>query len=589
MILIISILQIAFNITQIPLAAAEINAPGRGAQFWNGVRWDNVAAPQIPQGSTYGYTAYSRFEWDEIEPSQGVYNLYGSYPSLEFWIRYSADRGMAFAFGGVMSVCDGCGNTAYPDGSGVSLYPYYLHQMMQAEAVKDWKAGNIWIPNWNSPAYLARYKALYDTIAGMIATKSYVPTVGPNAGKVVRYKDVIDYVDIRGFGNFGEWHNYPYWQQQPTGTKATAQTLKSIVDISISAFPNNQLVIIGNAFDNGNASQISPELGYYVLTKRTPYGMIGWRRDNIGGTGDDNYLAKNTNTWNGFRLDTAITNRWKYAMITGEPLNGNGTCCPLYYDIRREIGLYHYAGFGNGNYGGNTQAVWDTMTNAFKLTGHRYQLSGSIDSILYKKSTFNIKLKCNNIGASPIYQKRWKVRYHLVNSVGVKVQTFTSAIDLYLLFGEVAYDERFTLGDIPEGFYKLNIIVEDTTGFFQPMPLPITNRNADGSYTVATLPVKNPNILPIREWEPPIDRRVKALTIHPNPAYRDLQVALPYYIQRPIFLELYDVQSRLLRKTKVMAERLTYDIGDLQAGVYILKIYNGLGIIQTTEKIIKWR
>lgn len=494
-----------FSFTNKPFTDPEMNAPGRGAQWWNNVKWNNVDAPQIPLGTTTAQVAYVRFEWDQMETGMNQYTFTGPFPSLEYHIKYYIDMGMLFAFGGVMSVCDGCGNTPYPDGSGVSLYPYYLHQMMQAEPVPDWKTGNIWIPNWNSPSYLARWKALNDTIARFIENGSYVAKTGPWVGKTVRYKDVLDFVDIRGYGNFGEWHNYPYWRSTPVGAKATTATLKQIIDVTVNAFPNNQLVIIGNAFDAGNASEISSEVGVYALTKRNTYGNIGWRRDNIGGVGDDNYLAKNSNVYNGFRLDTAITNRWKTAMITGEPLNGGGTCCPLYYDIRREIGLYHYAGFGNGNYGGNTQAVWDTMTNAFKLTGFRYNLNGgSMNTVLAPGQNFNVTLNWRNVGAAPSYQKRWRVKYLLRNSSNAVVASWNSKFNTYLYLPDIkdsTISENFLLpANIPVGSnYKLDLLIQDTTGVCSGLQLALNSplRNSDGSYTLRSniavstaLPVK---------------------------------------------------------------------------------------------------
>lgn len=569
--------QMPLDITHLP---GDFNAPGRGAQYWNGTPWDGIQAPTI-NGSATGFTGYVRLEWDDVEPTKDNYKLTGPYPSLEFWIRRCIDRGEAFAFGGVMTVCDGCGNTSYDGGR--SLYPLYLHQMMQAEAVKDWRtSGGYWIPNWNSPSYLARFQALNDTIAKFVKNGIYTT----NKGRVVRYKDVLDYVDVRGYGNFGEWHNWPYDGEMPIATKPTAQTLKNIIDVTVKAFPDAPLVIVAGVYSPLGSSANPPEAGYYALTASNNYGKIGWRRDNIGGPGDDAYLVNNTSSYNGMRFDTAVVYRWKYAMITGEPLNGNGTCCPLYYDIRREIKLYHYAGFGNGNYGSGTS--WDTIRKAFALTGYRYQLSGSVDSILYNTTSFNIRMNWKNTGATPMYQKRWRVKYNLVNSAGVTVQRFTSKADLYLLM-DGSYSEAFMVNVPATGTYKLSLTVEDTTGYFNPLPLNINTRNADGSYTVATVQVKNPQALPITDpYVRPI-RNNAVIKIYPNPVNTELNVELAKNTSKPVSVDIYDVTGRLIMQQTNYSDNFKINTSQLKDGIYIFKLYNRYNIIQTIEKLVKWR
>ena len=81
---------------------------------------------------------------------------------------------------------------------GIAAYPEYMHQLMQSESTTDWKSGSSWIPNYNSNYYLGRLLALNQALNNHIETASY---------NGIRYKDVIQFIDIRGYGSWGEWHS----------------------------------------------------------------------------------------------------------------------------------------------------------------------------------------------------------------------------------------------------------------------------------------------------------------------------------------------------------------------------------------------
>jgi hypothetical protein len=397
-----------------------------------------------------------------------------------------------------MTVCEGC-DKPWPNGQRAS-YPYYLHELMQTEPAtsRDWYSSyGYWVPNWNSNYYLERFEALLDTVARFIDAGSYIPTRGPNTGKRVAYKNVINYVDIRGYGNYGEWHNYPYHNTIPEGRAATPATLKRIIDAHINAFPQYPLVSVIGIFNEKESSYVPPEVSYYALTAGNAYGKIGWRRDNLGEAGEDNRLSKNTGSYANMRFDTAIVNRYKYAMITGEPIKGGSQYAPNkkpYSDLRREINLYHISGFGNGNYplaDIAKTAVRDTLQEAFKITGYRFNLNGgSISTNLYTNTPFNITLRWRNAGVAPLYQKRWQVKYQLRTSTDQVLQEWKSYFNPYLFqpsTSDSVVSQNFVIGNIPAGTnYKLVLLIQDTTAYHSPLPLALKSpaRNADGSYTL---------------------------------------------------------------------------------------------------------
>ena len=495
-----------FNFTNKPFSDPEMNNYHRGAHYWNGTVWDNAGAPQVPPGTptTGAKTFYRRWWWTEVETNtQGVYKFTkasqpsgNQWRSIEWGLEWCANNGALLGIGGIMTAWDGQGEIFY-DGAW-SVYPQYLHNLMQTESVyKDWVStnSNSWIPNWNSQYYLDSWKRVNDTLIKYIKNWKYTPTSGPWVGKLIEGWKIIDFVDVKGYGNYGEWHEWPWAANdggnQPTWGKPTDSTLKKIIDIAADTYGDYPLHINVGVFDNNPWGEGTPFSAYYAMNKKTRYGVLGWRRDNIGGEGTDNILKNNTINYNGWRGDTTILNRWKYAMITGEPLNGGEPCCPYFYHIRPEIKDYHYAGFGNGNYGNNSQQTWDTIQAVFKLTGYRYNLNGgSMTTTLIQNSNFDVKLNWRNVGASPLYQKRWRVVYQLKTAADVEVKKWVSKFNPYLFLPnstDSIISETFALGSVPLGTtYKLTVKFEDTVGLLSPLFIAINSptRNADGSYTL---------------------------------------------------------------------------------------------------------
>jgi hypothetical protein len=103
---------------------------------------------------------------------------------------------------------------------------------MQSESVKDWRTGSTWTPNYNSPSYLTWLLDLNKAINAHIEATTY---------NGVKYKDVVNCIDIRGYGAWGEWHSGYTPNNQvsdyPAGTFPTVATLKAIVDATSRDFP----------------------------------------------------------------------------------------------------------------------------------------------------------------------------------------------------------------------------------------------------------------------------------------------------------------------------------------------------------------
>jgi hypothetical protein len=458
-----------FNFTPAQIASnVELSPrPGRGTEWWN-------REYKFPEAGNAA-DAYVRYKWNDFENGQGQY----FFTKFDNDMQNAINNGRKMGFG-IMTCFPGNGvgdNTISYDG-GTSIYPLYLHQLMQNESVKDWKTngsdrdtgptdGNgYWVPNYNSPTYLARLLALNKAIYAHIVAKGW--------------KDHINYIDVRGYGSTGEWHHayaVSNMNQFPTGTRATDATLKRIIDTHVEGFPDIQLVAMVHAFDCNtfNNTMVSPAVAYHALTVRNQRGLLGWRRDNWGdgATYYDGITSGNRNIVNGMRFDTAIMNRYKYAPIVGEPCCAPGTG---YSNLEAHVRKFHINSFGNSNYDGG--AVASNVVAASRAAGYRYTIStASVDT----RSGLIISVNWSNLGVAPTYED-WKITYTIGSWTG------TSTLNLRLFEpGAKPSTDSFSMPAIPAGTYQVKVKIVDPKGIRPPISLAIQGRESDGSYSLGTI------------------------------------------------------------------------------------------------------
>lgn len=464
-----------FSFTAIPYSNPDLNAPGRGVDQWHNFNVVNI--PSEGQ-NTQRLDVYYRspLTWAKIEKSK---NNYDWSPVINM---------LNGAIGKRQKVTLGLMSVYHDNEDGVisydgfrSSYPQYLHQEMQAESVKDWNNGDGWIPNYNSPKYLDAQRRINASLNNLLETGSF---------NGVKYKDVINSIDVRGYGNYGEWHNgglVDLVSQIPSGAHATTATLKAIIDAHTQTLPNFQLSIIMTAFDANwlQHTRTSAEVAYYALTTKNNYGPLGWRRDNWGAT--DNYirdlLVNNTRSFNGVQLNTLIMKVWEKAPVTGEPMN---TAPNEYGDMENQVRLYHATSFGNGNI---NQSITTNLKNNIragsKASGYRIISTGGT----FTPGTNSISITNNwrNSGITPTYEN-WNINYEVVSSSGAVTQLGTSSFKLRLFLPSnnvSTHTEVFPMS-IPAGSYTLRMVIKDPNGYRAPLPLAIPGRNADGSYNIKT-------------------------------------------------------------------------------------------------------
>lgn len=456
------------NLTTVPFSTI-IRRPGGGAEGWHNE--SQAVYEKAPMDSYY------RFVWTRLEgATQGSYN----WAFFDGLVNQAISRKQKLSFGIMTDYPDGdagLGLARYADGSHGS-YPEYLHKAMQAESVKDWKANvGTWVPNYNSPTYHARLLALHKSLNQHIIDKGW--------------QKVIQFIDIRGYGCWGEWNSsgiVGHVNEYPAGTFPTVASLKKIVDAHRDGFPDFPLVAMIAGFDAqwlGNVWNPA-EIAYYLLTQKNNWGLFGWRRDQWGAHDGylKDYLEFNTRSFNGVVFNTLIMDRWKFAPITGEPMPSGDNM----NDLLRQVMLYHATSFGDGNYGGfsNLAEITENVKQASNACGYKLQIESG--NFTLNGNAISTTLNWKNGGIGPTYED-WQAVLFLKKSDGT---TAAQSVSLFKpkLFLPAAVASAITdsfVFSIPAGTYTLSVKVIDPKGYRDPMPLFNAGRQADGSYNLGTV------------------------------------------------------------------------------------------------------
>jgi hypothetical protein len=471
---------------QIPFDEDDLVAPGRGAE-----QWHDQNSVKIPNDSTSSPRPdkYYRFSWKDLEKDNGVYDWKLFDQELNDAIRHRQKFGF-----GIMTAYPGGNSELRPDDATL-FYPLYLHEQMQAEATKDWISPitKTWIPNWNSEYYLSGLERLNRAINNHLDTGIF---------NSIHYRDVINYIDIRGYGSWGEWHSHEIVEKMsdyPQGTRATPSSLIRIIDAYVKNFQDYQLVIMFNAFD-GNRLQntlTAPEVAHHALTASTRRGLIGWRRDNWGAL--DNYISQYTDRnrieLNGLRFDTAIMNRYKYAPVNGEPIPGGSFANGCEYgDLENQVRRYHASSFGNGNFPDFSKPCMQAnIRAASKAAGYRLILEGGdISKSFAAGDSFFVMLQWKNIGVAPTYED-WDVFFDLRDTAGKTCWAGKSLFTPHLFIPSTDGWPVTDYFELPSNFkpgkYELHLSIKDPKGYRDPLPLAIRGRLRDGSYLVKEIEV----------------------------------------------------------------------------------------------------
>ncbi len=479
-----------FSFTEIPYSEPDIISPGRGAEQWgNG----SAAIPNpTSTGVTMSLDKYDRFQWVQLQGIGADSNTY----NWNFFDNYFKDvipRRQKWSFGVMTCYDDPPSNwrTVY-DGQQIS-YPPFLHDLMKSNPdpnMRPWNNGGQWVPNWNNPDFLRHVRKLNEALYNRIMTQSY---------QGVPFRKVIFTIDIRIYGQYGEWHHggIANWNDYPAHIRPTAASLKKIIDHHTQVFHHWPLLALIAGFDGGMAFNPPtvfiplPEVADYLLKASNAWGPVGCRRDQWLTTHD--YLKRllefNTRSYmGGETFGSQFLRKWKDAPMTGEPEPGAADYLGVPSQVMEQVLLYHASSIGNGNYPfpPSDEGIRTRIRELFKRTGYRLILTGGNALV---GGNFRINLNWQNIGVAPTYEF-WQVQYILRNGAGSQVWTGNSSFQLKKFLpttAPVTATDIFSLPAVAAGNYRLYVKIVDTADYRAPLPLAIRGRESDGSYLLGNV------------------------------------------------------------------------------------------------------
>lgn len=463
--------QTSLSWTQIPTTDPDLNRPGGGAEQWTAGQ--NIVNIPVEGTNTQRLDAYYRFQWIDIQPSNSAGPGQCDFKNFDQQLNDAINKRQKFGFGIMPNCCSG------PSVGGAGLvYPLALHNAMQAETPKDWNNGGGWYENPNSPSWLTWFTALHQAINAHIQSGSFMG---------VRYRDVVNRVDVRVLGDFGE---QAVLNGGPVPTDASVIALVNAV---VQSYPDIKCVAMIGAFSANTGVGITgptAAVGKHELTTSNNAGLLGWRWDSWGW--QDGYihswLENNPNVVSGFHFDTAIMNRYRYAPVCGEPadLGAAGN----FGDLPVRVLQYKAQSFGNGNLDQNNPpnaTIRNNFRAASKIAGYRLTLvsaGSTLTTAPQTGGTYNPIINWSNVNGIPTYET-WRIIYEW-RDAGVVLQRDTAAFLLKGFYTTFTDNETFTMRTVPAGVHDLYLKVVDPTGYRAPMPLFITGRTADGAYPVKT-------------------------------------------------------------------------------------------------------
>jgi len=428
-----------------------LTSPMRGFYGWHG------GIIPLPHPSTDGY---QRFTWADLEPREGVYDF-----SKIDTILAQMPTGSRLAFGILMM------DTCCSAHNGDDVPSYLMKQMPKGFRIKA-DPGNyghvdtVYVPDWNSPYLLERWQKLFAAL-----------------GKRFDGDPRIAWIDLRGYGNWGEGHlagaNAYHWTQFPYDDPAvnihgaergTLASRFSLVDAIIDAFPRTQLIAMTD----------DKEVLVHAL-KRSP--LIGMRRDSWGANMFGESLLGDLT---GLDRDLVL-NRWQTAPFIVESYGWEKVFEAGLDGIVKQVEDYHISAIGNGNF--NVEQ-WSDLPpekqNALLRSGDRAGYRYVPVSIRYRQTTtcpLELELGWRNDGVAPVYEP-WRIHVRLTST-----DTREGMADLPKIMPGETIATATCLGKVPAGTYTLQMQVIDPRGSGRTIALPLKSTDKPDLYTLGTLTI----------------------------------------------------------------------------------------------------
>ncbi len=450
----------------------DVAGPGRGQYLW----YPTDHPTGVP-GTVTATDSYARYGWREIEPAAGTLNT----AAIDTELARAKARGGRFSFR-IMPVCAWCG---LPDAlpADVSAFPTsWTATLSDGQTVR--------VPDWNDPAYLARWDSL-------------LAALGQRYGSDPR----LGSIDVGGYGNWGEGHNWPYEDAYPRSEgqrEASLASMTAIVRSVVRHFPSTFVAVNPLQLKQDGHGAIDAALSWSGLKAAlTMSTKVGLRNDCLGGGSVQQSAvdllndAQQRASAEGLPLTDRPLDRWRIAPFVTEwcnnisPAGTDGSFAQGAGQVRS----WHVSLVSNGNFQGSyadysasEQGAFDQAT---REAGYRYSVvSVNLAAVVRGKDT-GATVVWTNTAVAPTYQP-WSVSYGVRDSTGRSRGVVAAGVRLpELLGGGATATDSIVLptAGLPRGKYTLVALVVDPTGYAPPLRLASGKRLADGAYALGAVTV----------------------------------------------------------------------------------------------------
>ncbi len=352
-------------------------------------------------------TVYSRFQWKDIETDDGVYD----WSAIDNMISLCEENGKTFAFGIIPA------DSGSVDEKG--LVPQFVYdkgcKYVMAKTSSFYSEPSVQrTPVWDDPIYLEEFYKFSEALAEKYdGNKS------------------IEYIDIRAFGNWGEWHTYGLEGSKMPSVKIQ----KQCIDKWSELFSETTTVL------NVNESYAS-QLAEYAVSKGVTLrrdGLIGIEGCEKSLLGADGKLPAIGEMCYGYGY-LADQDKWSDDELYKVISDGKITYLALAGGISDGLRMYNERKYA-------TVSAVNRLGYNFTVTSARLNRSE-------KKSTLTFKIK--NTGAAPAYfPLTLKIAFTNKSGKVIKVSSAKYEIDSGS-FGsgtERTYKFTFSNSDAPKSAY----------------------------------------------------------------------------------------------------------------------------------------
>lgn len=398
-------------------AGADLPNPLRGQYRWLG-------AEPTPATVTSNDVYYrDQVYWGRLEKADNQWD----FSMIDAGLADAGARGGKFGFR-VMAYCPGCWMNYRTD------LPAVTPPFVPLQAGTD-------VPDWSSPAFLAQWQEL-------------MAELGRRYGDDPR----LGYVDVGGYGSYGEWH-------VADGAPISDTDGLAVVKAVTTAFPTKHVLI----------NTMTPVDFTLAALRANP--NLGLRTDSLGCPDMYSMVA----------VDKRLQKVWRTRPFFSEwctradPVLG-----------AQQVRRFHVSTLSSGN------MPWDhasldprqrsAYATALATAGYRLRLrSLTLPRSIAAGDRIAVRTAWVNQGSAPTYD-RWDVRLTLTRAGSAT--TVSLGEQLRGVTDSSRRRTRITLPDLGRGRYAVSVSVVDPTGYSAPMYLANAGRTSSGAYRVGSVTVR---------------------------------------------------------------------------------------------------